>query len=92
MKNHWATFITLADFQRVAQAGVSHIRLVYFNFHFIIQNPSIFRVPVGYWYWDVELGEPYPAPNMADTDQYSPLYYLKQAFLWAAQTGMKVEI
>merc|ERR1711892_1161112 len=27
MKNHWDTFITLADFQRVAQAGVSHIRV-----------------------------------------------------------------
>jgi len=75
MKNHWATFISLADFQRVAQAGVSHI-----------------RVPVGYWYWDVESGEPFQPPNQDHSDSYSPLFYLKQAFLWAAQTGIKIEV
>ena len=75
MKTHWATFISLADFQRVAEAGVSHVRL-----------------PVAYWYWDVEEGEPFPAPNMDENDEYSPLYYIKQAFSWAAQTGMKVKL
>ena len=65
--------MSLADFQRVAQAGVSHIRL-----------------PVAYHYWDVEAGEPFPASNMDENDEYSPLYYIKQAFSWAAQTGLKV--
>ena len=60
MKAHWATFITLADFQRVAEAGVSHI-----------------RVPVAYWYWDVMEGEAYPAPNVDENYEYSPLYYIK---------------
>ena len=73
MKTHWSTFITLADFQRVAEAGISHVRL-----------------PVAYWYWDVETGEPFPEPNMDANDEYSPLYYIKQAFTWAAQTGLKV--
>ena len=73
MKTHWSTFITLEDFQRVAGAGISHIRL-----------------PVAYWYWDVEEGEPFPQPNIDDSDEYSPLYYIKQAFTWASQTGLKV--
>ena len=75
MKTHWATFMSLADFQRVAEAGVSHVRL-----------------PVAYWYWDVEAGEPFPAPNMDENDEYSPLYYIKQAFSWAAQTEIKVRL
>ena len=67
--------MSLADFQRVAEAGVSHVRL-----------------PVAYWYWDVEAGEPFPAPNMDENYEYSPLYYIKQALSWAAQTGIKVYI
>merc|ERR1712227_498056 len=40
------------------------------------------RIPVGYWYWDVEEGEPFPAPNMDDTSTESPLFYLKRALTW----------
>ena len=29
---------------------------------------SHMRMPIAYWYWDVEDGEPFPAPNMDDTD------------------------
>ena len=29
------------------------------------------RVPVSYWYWDVEEGEPFPPPNMDDMNQRS---------------------
>ena len=73
MKAHWSSFIKLEDFQRVAQAGVSHVRL-----------------PVAYWYWDVESGEPFPQPNPDYTDDNSPLFYVLQAFKWAEETGMKV--
>merc|ERR1712168_40314 len=50
------------------------------------------RIPVGYWYWDVIDGEPFPAPNMDDTDKYSALFYLKRALVWLDELGMKAEI
>jgi len=46
------------------------------------------RVPVSYWYWDVEEGEPFPPPNMDDMDQRSPLFYLKRALMWMEKYGM----
>jgi len=50
------------------------------------------RIPVGYWYWDVVEGEPFPTPNMDDTDEYSPLFYLKRAMVWLDELDMKAEI
>jgi len=50
------------------------------------------RIPVGYWYWDVIEGEPFPAPNMDDSDPYSPLFYLRRALIWLEELGMKAEI
>jgi len=47
------------------------------------------RIPVGYWYWDVEEGEPFPAPNMDDTSSESPLFYLKRALTWMDELGLK---
>ena len=34
---------------------------------------SHFRIPIAYWYWDVIEGEPFPEPNMDDTD---PMRYI----------------
>ncbi len=27
------------------------------------------RIPVAYWYWQVEEGEPFPTPNLDDQDE-----------------------
>jgi len=50
------------------------------------------RIPVGYWYWDVIEGEPFPTPNMDDSDPYSPLFYLRRALVWLDELNMKAEI
>merc|ERR1711970_478837 len=50
------------------------------------------RIPVGYWYWDVEEGEPFPSPNIDDSDDRSPLFYLKRAIVWLDELNMKAEI
>jgi len=50
------------------------------------------RIPVGYWYWDVIEGEPFPQPNMDDSDPYSPLFYLRRALVWLDELGMKAEV
>lgn len=50
------------------------------------------RIPVGYWYWDVAEGEPFPAPILDDTSPYSALFYLKRAMIWLDELNMKGEI
>ena len=50
------------------------------------------RIPVGYWYWDVEEGEPFPAPNTDESDDHNPLFYLKRAMVWLDELDMKAEI
>jgi len=50
------------------------------------------RIPVGYWYWDVEDGEPFPTPNFDDTDENSALFYLKRGLQWLDELDMKAEI
>ena len=50
------------------------------------------RIPVGYWYWDVAAGEPFPTPNMNVTDPTSPLFYLKRALVWMDELGLQALI
>merc|ERR1719402_690660 len=50
------------------------------------------RVPVGYWYWDMDDGEPFPPPNMDETDPASPLFYLKRALVWMDELGLQASI
>ena len=38
----------------------------------VLAGISHVRIPVGYWYWDVEEGEPFPTPNMNVTAPASP--------------------
>lgn len=47
------------------------------------------RIPVGYWYWDVEEGEPFPAVNSDPSDPYSPLHYLLRGLVWCQELGLK---
>jgi len=47
------------------------------------------RIPVGYWYWDVIEGEPFPLPNTDESDPNNPLFYLKRALGWLDELGMK---
>ena len=47
------------------------------------------RIPVGYWYWDVEEGEPFPAVNSDPSDPYSPLHYLQRGLVWCQELGLK---
>merc|ERR1719391_1248966 len=47
------------------------------------------RIPVGYWYWDVIEGEPFPPPNTDESDPNNPLFYLKRALGWLDELGMK---
>eukprot|EP00091_Calanus_sinicus_P018545 TRINITY_DN4273_c0_g1_i3.p1 TRINITY_DN4273_c0_g1~~TRINITY_DN4273_c0_g1_i3.p1 ORF type:complete len:455 (-),score=140.35 TRINITY_DN4273_c0_g1_i3:20-1384(-) len=75
MINHWSTFVTREDLEKLAEAGISHV-----------------RVPVGYWYWDVDEGEPFPAPNMDETDEFSPLFYLKRALVWMDELGLQASM
>jgi len=75
MINHWSSFVTREDLEKLAEAGISHV-----------------RVPVGYWYWDVDEGEPYPEPNMDEKDETSPLFYLKRALVWMDELGLKASI
>ena len=58
----------------------------------IFAGISHVRIPVGYWYWDVEEGEPFPAPNTDDADPSSPLFYLKRALMWMDELGLKALI
>ena len=46
----------------------------------------------GYWYWDVELDEPFPVPNMNTTDPASPLFYLRRALVWMEELGLRALI
>merc|ERR550539_10766 len=39
----------------------------------VLAGISHVRIPVGYWYWDVEEGEPFFPPNRNETDPSSPL-------------------
>jgi len=50
------------------------------------------RIPVGYWYWDVEEGEPFPDSNLDDNDAESPLFYLKRALMWMDELGLQALI
>merc|ERR1719187_663178 len=50
------------------------------------------RIPLGYWYWDVADGEPFPLPNMDDTDENSALFYLKRGLQWLDELDMKAEL
>jgi len=75
MIGHWSSFVTREDFEKLVQAGISHV-----------------RVPVGYWYWDVDEGEPFPPPNSDDNDETSPLFYLKRALVWMDELGLKAKI
>ena len=50
------------------------------------------RVPVGYWYWDVDDGEPFPPPNMDELDPASPLFYLRRALVWMDELGLQASI
>ena len=43
MINHWSTFVTSQDLEKLVEAGISHV-----------------RVPVSFWYWDVDEDEPFP--------------------------------
>lgn len=72
MVGHWDTFYTFEDFEKFANAGLSH-----------------FRIPIAYWYWDVIEGEPFPEPNMDDTDEMSPLFYLKRGLQWMDYFGLQ---
>lgn len=75
MVNHWSSFVTREDLEKLVEAGISHV-----------------RIPVGYWYWDVEEGEPFLPPNMDDTDETSPLFYLKRSLLWMEELGLQASI
>ena len=50
------------------------------------------RIPVGYWYWHVVDGEPFPPPNTDEADDYNPLFYLRRALGWIDELGMKALI
>jgi len=50
------------------------------------------RIPVGYWYWHVVDGEPFPPPNTDEADNYNPLFYLRRALGWIDELGMKALI
>ena len=50
------------------------------------------RIPVGYWYRNVEDGEPFPTPNIDDLNDHGPLFCLKRAQVWLDEHNMKAEI
>ena len=50
------------------------------------------RIPVGYWTWQVEPEEPFPAPILDDSDSSGALFYLKRLLVWLDQLGMKANI
>ena len=58
----------------------------------VLAGVSHVRIPVGYWYWDVEEGEPFFPPNMNETDPSSPLFYLRRALTWMDELGLKALI
>jgi len=53
---------------------------------------SHMRVPIAYWYWDVEEGEPFPAPISDDTDPQGALFYIKRALKWMDEIGLKASL
>ena len=90
MLGHWSTFVMRSHFEELVAAGISHVRSGLLMFRFILLFSL--RIPVGYWYWDVEDGEPFPAPNMNDTSSESPLFYLKRALTWMDELGLQALI
>ena len=80
MVTHWSTFVSRAELEELVTAGVSHVRIPLGGRLSGFKSPSNHHCArLGYWYWDVELDEPFPPPNMNVTDPASPLYYLREA-------------
>ena len=93
MLGHWSTFVTKSHMEELVIAGISHVRCSKDVFWVTLtQKKFLFRIPVGYWYWDVEEGEPFPTPNMDDNDPNSPLFYLKRALQWMDELGLQALI
>ena len=49
---------------------------------------SHLRIPLGFWMFDVQAGEPFPPPPATDND--GQRFYLKRLMKWADQLGLKV--
>jgi len=75
MVNHWSTFYSKQDFEKLFNGGISH-----------------FRIPVAYWYWEIDEDEPFPQPNMDDNSPDSPLFYLKRALQWMEELGIRASL
>jgi len=50
------------------------------------------RVPIAYWYWSVEEGEPFPTPNTNNDDPKNPLFFLRRALSWMDKYGLKASM
>jgi len=53
---------------------------------------SHIRIPVGYWFWQVEEEEPFPAPILDSSDEASGLFYLKRFLMWMSELGLMANI
>ena len=56
----------------------------------VLYNSGIshLRIPLGFWMFDVQAGEPFPPPPATDND--GQRFYLKRLMKWADQLGLKV--
>jgi len=89
------TYAQYLDADTYQQRMVNHWNTFYTEQDFQdLYNSGIshMRMPIAYWYWDVEDGEPFPAPNMDDTDMQSPLFYIKRAIQWMDKIGLQVSL
>ena len=53
---------------------------------------SHIRIPVGYWFWQVDYEEPFPEPILDSTDVQSGLFYLKRMLVWMDELGLAANI
>jgi glucan 1,3-beta-glucosidase len=84
--NHWNTWITEDDFKAIAEAGCAVGLLIQYallNAEARFVRLNHVRIPIGYWAFQVGLGEPYVQGQLP---------YLRSAINWATKYKLNVII
>ena len=98
MARHWDEWISKWPFSfRIIEHAQNFNDCFFLRFREELETLSnsginYVRIPVGYWTWQVEPEEPFPAPILDDSDSSGALFYLKRLLVWLDQLGMKANI
>ena len=59
---------------------------------YIYSGISHIRIPVGYWFWQVDSDDPFPQPILDSNDVHSGLFYFKRMLVWMDELGLAANI